>query len=137
MIEYKEVSWWYWLVTSVLLIVGLAGRFGAFELATALSALQIIHFYLGEGRFAAFPVQVRVALYRPVAGIPLRAHELAVLGTRYRQPRQGSVRLLHLTRCLSLLPWNRREPLTWNLVWRIFTSRPVKGNILQGLPAAM
>lgn len=37
MIEYKEISWWYWTVTSLLLIAGLAGK------------------------FAAFPVQVRVA----------------------------------------------------------------------------
>ncbi len=40
-----------------------------------------------------------------------------------------------LARCLSLLPWNRQEPLSWRLAWRTFTSRPVKGNIPQGLPA--
>jgi hypothetical protein len=41
-----------------------------------------------------------------------------------------------LARCLSLLPWNRREPLSWRLVWHTFSAPPVKGNILQGLPAS-
>jgi hypothetical protein len=40
-----------------------------------------------------------------------------------------------LARCLSLLPWNRSEPLSWSLIWRTYISPPVKGNILQGLPA--
>ena len=39
MILYREISWWYWAVTTALLFVGLAGRFAAFQLATALSAI--------------------------------------------------------------------------------------------------
>ena len=41
-----------------------------------------------------------------------------------------------LARCLSLLPWNRQQPLSWSLLWRTFIAPPVKGNIMQGLPAA-
>lgn len=40
-----------------------------------------------------------------------------------------------MARCVSLLPWNRSEPFTPALVARTFFSRPVRGNILQGLPA--
>jgi hypothetical protein len=40
-----------------------------------------------------------------------------------------------LARCLSLLPWNRSEPLSFALLRRTFLSRPVKGSVLQGLPA--
>lgn len=135
MILYREISWWYWAVTSVLLIVGLAGRFEAFYLAIALSAFQVAHFRLREGSFAAFPVQVRVAY----TGILLLAlwpplHWLfwvPAIGT----PAQVLFCYCTLARLLSLLPWNRREPLSWRLVWRTFVSRPVKGNILQGLPA--
>lgn len=135
MILYREISWWYWAVTSVLLIVGLAGRFEAFYLAIVLSAFQVVHFRLREGSFAAFPVQVRVAY----TGILLLAlwppvHWLFWI------PAIGTVAQVlfgycTLARLLSLLPWNRREPLSWRLVWRTFVSRPVKGNILQGQPA--
>jgi len=34
------------------------------------------------------------------------------------------------------MPWNRREPLSTELVRRTFLSPPVKGSVMQGLPAA-
>jgi hypothetical protein len=136
MIDYKEISWWYWAVTSVLLIAGLAGRFEAFYLATALSAFQIVHFRLRSGSFRAFPVQVRVAytgllllaLWQPMRWL----FWVPAIGT----PAQVLFGYCTLARCLSLLPWNRQQPFSWSLVWRTFTARPVKGNILQGLPEA-
>lgn len=134
MIDYKQVSWWYWAVTSVLLIFGLAGRFEAFYLAAGLSAVQIVHFRLREGRFMAFPVQVRVAytglLLLALWGPMNWLFWVPGIGT----PAQVLFGYCTLARCLSLLPWNRREPLSWGLVWRTFASPPVKGNILQGLP---
>ena len=40
-----------------------------------------------------------------------------------------------LARCLSLLPRNRQDEMSLELVKRTFMSVPVKGNVLQGLPA--
>lgn len=136
MILYTEISWWYWAVTTVLLIVGLFGGFEAFYLATALSALQVIHFRIREGSFGAFAVQVRLA-YTALLLIALW-HPMNWL---FWVPAIGTLAQVlfgycTLARCLSLLPWNRREPLSRHLIWRTFTSRPVKGNILQGLPSA-
>lgn len=136
MILYKEVSWWYWTVTAVLLIVGLAGRFEAFYLATVLSAVQVAHFRIREGSFGAFAVQVRLAytallllgLWHPLNGLLW----VPAIGT----PLQVLFSYCALARCLSLLPWNRRERLSWSLLRRTFVSRPVKGNVLQGLPSA-
>lgn len=136
MIQYRELSWWYWAVTAVLLIVGLAGQVQAFYWAIALSAVQVIHFRLREGRFGAFPVQVRVAytallilaLWPPMNWL----FWVPAIGT----PAQLLFGYCTLARCLSLLPWNRSEALTWHLVWRTFASRPVKGSIMQGLPVA-
>jgi hypothetical protein len=136
MILYRDISWWYWAVTAVLLIVGLAGWFEAFYLAAALSVVQVVHFRLREGSFAAFPVQVRLAyaaililaLWKPMNWL----FWIPAIGT----PAQVLFGYCALARCLSLLPWNRREPLSWHLVWRTFVSRPVKGNILQGQPAS-
>ena len=134
MIFYKELSWWYWAVTAVLLICGLAGRFEAFYFAAALSGVQVVHFRLRERHFMAFPVQVRIAytallllaLWEPMNWL----FWVPAIGT----PAQVLFGYCTLARCLSLLPWNRREPLSRRLVWRTFISPPIKGNILQGLP---
>lgn len=135
MILYKEVSWWYWAVTAVLLIIGLAGRFEALQAATLLSAVQIVHFRLREGSMAAFPVQVRVAytgLLLLALWPPMRwLFWIPAIGT----PAQVLFGYCTLARCLSLLPWNRREPMSGRLVWRTFVSRPVRGNVLQGQPS--
>lgn len=40
-----------------------------------------------------------------------------------------------LARFLSLMPWNRQEPFTLTLLRRTVFTAPVKGSILQGLPA--
>lgn len=136
MIQYREISWWYWAVTSVLLIAGLSGWLLAFHLAVGLSAAQIIHFRLREGAFSAFPVQVRLAyaamllfaLWEPMRWL----FWVPAIGT----PAQVLFGYCALARCLSLLPWNRTGPLTWRLARRTFFSPPVKGNILQGLPAS-
>lgn len=135
MIQYNEISWWYWAVTTVLLSIGLIGRFEAFYLASALSAIQIVHFRLREGGFSAFPVQVRVA-YTALLLVSLwgplnRLFWVPAIGTLA----QVLFGYCTLARCLSLLPWNRLEPFSWSLVWRTFTAAPVKGSILQGLPA--
>lgn len=135
MILYRQSSWWYWAVTAVLLIAGQAGWFAAFHLAIALSAVQVVHFRLREGSFTAFPVQVRVAY----AGILVLASWgpmnwlfwVPAIGT----PAQVLFGYCTLARCLSLLPWNRRQPLSWPLLWRTFSAPPVEGNILQGLPS--
>lgn len=136
MIMYREPSWWFWAVTSLFLIVGLAGRFEAFYAATLLSVFQIVYFRLREKSFGAFPVQVRIAY----TGILL----IALWGPMqwlFWVPAVGTVAQVlfgycTLARCLSLMTWNRRAPLSWRLVWHTFATRPVKGNIMQGLPAA-
>lgn len=135
MILYREVSWWYWAVTSVLLIVGLAGTFEAFYLAAGLSAVQVVHFRLREGSFAAFPVQVRVAYTALLLLALWEPMNLLFWVPAIGTPAQVLFGYCTLARCLALLPWNRRDPLTWRLAWRTFTAPPVRGNILQGLPA--
>lgn len=134
MIMYKEMSWWYWAVTAVLLMAGLAGHIEAFYAAAALSAFQTIHFRSTEGRFSAFPVQVRltytlmltVFLWPPLHLL----FWLPAIGTTA----QVLFGYCPLARCLSLLPWNRTEDFSLDLVKRTFLSPPVRGNILQGLP---
>jgi hypothetical protein len=136
MIDLKESSWQYWFVTACLLTAGLAGYPTAFLLAIGLTVIQLVHFTLREGSVAAFPVQVRfwylvlllVALPQPLQPI----YWIPMIGT-WAQVIFG---YCTMARCVSLLPWNRREALSVDLVSRTFLSPPVPGNILQGLPPA-
>ena len=132
MIRYRELGWWYWAAIELLLIAGLAGRFEVFHLAAALGLVQLAHFRLREGAFAAFAVQVRLA-YACVLGLCLWVPVLFWL------PAAGTLAQVlfgycPLARLMSLLPWNRRQALSWRLVWRTFTAPPVRGSILQRLP---
>jgi hypothetical protein len=135
MILYKELTWWYWAVTAGLLIFGLAGRFEAFYLATALSVVQVAHFRLRDDSFAAFPVQVRLA-YAAILTLSL----WAPMNWLFRVLAVGTLAQVlfgycTLARCLSLLPWNRQQSFSWRLVWRTFSAPPLQGNIMQGLSA--
>ncbi len=59
MIDYKELSWWYWLVTACLLTAGVAGYPTGFSLAIGLTVIQLVHFAIRQSSITAFPVQVR------------------------------------------------------------------------------
>lgn len=136
MIDLKELSWQYWFATACLLSAGVAGYPTAFLLAIGLTVVQLTHFTLREGSVTAFPVQVRfwylvlllVALPQPLQLL----YWIPMIGT-WAQVIFG---YCTMARCVSLLPWNRREPLSVDLVSRTFLSPPVPGNILQGLPPA-
>jgi len=134
MIDYKELSWWYWLVTACLLTAGVAGYPIGFSLAIGLTVIQLVHFAIRQSSITAFPVQVRfwylmlliIALPEPMQVI----YWIPVVGT-WAQLIFG---YCTMARCVSLLPWNRKDSFTFNLITRTFFSRPVPGNIMQGLP---
>ncbi len=134
MIDYKQRNWWYWLVTAGLLTAGVAGAPIGLELAIGLTAVQLLDFMLRERSFAAFTVQVRLALL-----VYLLVSYPAPLQFLYWLPVVGVwARTLFgyclLARTLALMPWNRRAPFTWALLVQTYFSRPVRGNLLQGLP---
>ena len=134
MIDYKELSWWYWLVTACLLTAGVAGYPLAFLLAIGLTVVQLIHFVIRERGVTAFPVQVRfwylvlllIAFIEPLRLI----YWIPTIGT-WAQLIFG---YCTMARCVSLLPWNKSEPYSVGLLAKTFLSRPVRGNIMQGLP---
>ncbi|MCU7845639.1 MAG: hypothetical protein KZQ93_17550 [Candidatus Thiodiazotropha sp. (ex Monitilora ramsayi)] len=136
MIEYRDLGWWYWLVTAILLTFGVAGFAEAFLWAIGLTLVQLVHFAIREGGPNAFPVQVRfwylmlllLALPQPLQWI----FWIPTIGT-WAQLIFG---YCTMARLVSLFPRNRREPLSWGLVLRTFLAAPIRGNILQGLPPA-
>ena len=134
MLEYRAISWRYWLATAFFLTAGVSGWPLGFLLAIGLTGFQLIHFSIREHSITAFPVQVRLGyLLLLLAALPDRLHLI------YWIPTIGTwAQILFgyctMARMVSLLPWNRRKVFSFELLKRTFFSAPVRGNILQGLP---
>lgn len=132
----QQISWRYWAITDALLIAAVLGWEQGFPAVIGLNAIQAIHFMLRERSMSSFPVQVRVTYL----GL-LLAGQWAPLYFIYFIQIAGTTAMVlvdycPLARFLSLMPWNRREPFTLDLLKRTVFNPPVPGNILQGLPAA-
>jgi hypothetical protein len=126
----RSLRWWYWLATACLLGAALAGWAPGLAPVAGFVAFQLAHYLAREGSWRAFPVQTRIAYLALLAAgtwPPLGVlHWLLLAGT------VCSVALDYclLARILSLLPWNRRQRLTHQTIWRTFASGPVKGSVL-------
>lgn len=131
----QSVSWLYWAVTDALLIVAVLGWTPAFTLVIGLNAIQVLHFLYREHSLTAFPVQVRIAYL----GLLLAGQWEPLYFIYFIQVAGTTAMVLFdycpLARFLSLMPWNRQEPFSLDLLKRTVFSPPVRGNILQGLPA--
>src|SRR6266436_1654323 len=120
----QDWTWWVWLVTACLLLIGLMGMPEAFLAALLLSIAQSVLFFARERALGAFPVQLRLAytlLLIICFFLPIR--------WLFWLPAVGTFALVIfgyclMARMLSLLPWNRTEPITADLVRRTFLSRP-------------
>lgn len=134
MLEYRAISWWYWLVTVCFLTAGVSGWPTGFLLAIGFTVFQLIHFSIREGSFTAFPIQVRLGyLLLLLIALPENLqliYWIPTIGT-WAQILFG---YCTMARMVSLLPWNRKEAFSFALLRRTFLSAPVRGNILQGLP---
>jgi hypothetical protein len=122
-----RLSWWLWLSNSVALGASLVGWAPGLRLALMVAALQVVHQGVRTRGARALAVQVRLL-------------NLAVLllGGLWLHPLQGlqlggmAVLLVFdycvASRMLSLLPWNRRRPLTVGLLRAtLFAPRPTQG----------
>ena len=133
LIEFDKIEWRYWFAIVILLTLGVLGWQSGLVLAVLLSLIQLVHMVVAETSVKSFPVQVRAAYFVLLALFywePLRGlYWIPVVGTWARV----LFGYCFLARNLSLLPWNRKEPLTPDLIKRTYLTPPIKGNILQGL----
>jgi hypothetical protein len=136
MISKNAIRWIYWAAICALLIIGLAGRFEAFYAAFAVSVVQLVHYALRERSIKAFSVQVRLVytavLLLDILIEPLRLH---LWWMAFFTLMVVLFDWCLLSRIMALMPWNRKEPLTWPAVRKVFLSGPVKGPIV-GSPVA-
>ena len=131
----QDWTWWGWLVTACLLLIGLMGMPEAFFAALLLSIAQSVLFFAWERAFKAFSVQLRLAytlLLSICFFLPIR--------WLFWLPAVGTFALVIFGYCLmgrilSLLPGNRTEPMSLDLILRTFLTPPARGNVHHGLPA--
>lgn len=132
MIEYKDIGWWYWLLTATLLTYGVMENELGFILAIGLTSIHLLHYIIREKRIKAFPVQVRffylMLLLVSLPGIMQWLYWVPCIGT-WAQIIFG---YCAMARMVSLWPWNREEDFTLKLLMKTFLSPPVKGSVQQG-----
>jgi len=123
-INLTDWVWWAWMLTTVLLVAGLSGYDRALIGATAVTAAHAVIVLARDRSPVAYSVQLRTAylLLLLICYLPytrwlywlLVAGTLALIVFGY----------CFLTRVLSLLPWNSREPYTLDRLRRTFFSAP-------------
>lgn len=128
-----NLIWWYWAATTILLVGVVADSNHSLQAVIALNAVQVIHFVFRERSLTAFPVQVRITYF----GLLFLA-QLPFMFWIFWWQLIGTAAMVFfeycfLARCLSLLPWNKKEAYSLEMIKLTFLSPPVKGNILQGL----
>lgn len=132
MIEYKDIGWWYWLVTAILLTIGILGESFGFALAIGLTVCQLAHYFVREKSIRAFPVQVRfwylMLIFLSLPEFMQWLYWIPCVGT-WAQIFFG---YCAMARMVSLWPWNREEAFSLKLLIKTFLSRPVKGSVQQG-----
>ncbi|MDH3980420.1 MAG: hypothetical protein OEU91_07920 [Gammaproteobacteria bacterium] len=125
----------YWAATTILLAGVVSGCSYCLPLVLSLNIIQVIHFIYRERSLLAFPVQVRVSylglLFLAQAPYMFWIFWWQLIGTAAMVLFQ----YCFLARVMSLMPWNKNESYSMDLVKRTFFTAPVTGNILQGLPA--
>jgi hypothetical protein len=123
----KEPIWWMWLMIACALAMGLAGYSVAFLVATSLSAAQALYFLVRDRSFRPMAVQIRVA-YTVLLAICL----IPGLHWFYWAPTFGTFALVSIGYCmmgrfLSLMPWNRTERISVDLLRHTFLTAPALG----------
>lgn len=135
MLDVKDYGWWYWVVSTTCLWLAVTIHPEAYQWALFIGVVQLVHFSIIKGGMTEFSVQIRMG-YLSVLLMALPQGFEWVLWV----PAVGTLaRVLFgyciMARMLMLLPFNRKQPLSWQFVFDAFFTPPVKGNILHGLPS--
>jgi hypothetical protein len=130
--DIRKKEWWFWLGLLICLGYGLFVHPRGFLWALLYQAIHLQTYVFIDKSFTSFSVQIRLA----ILGLLLLG-QIPGMGWLYWIPLLGiSARNLTgyclMARLMSLLPWNRKEPLTADLVKRRLFSAPTKDSILNG-----
>jgi len=126
----KMLIWGLWFVTWLGMVGGLFDR-SYFELVVFFSALHAVLFLLLNGSSVRpFPVQVRIAFFILVAaGTYVPGLVALVYATFIGLGTNLFLGYCPLARMMRLMPWNREEEPSLDLLRRVFLSPPVSGSL--------
>lgn len=124
----NHLVWSYWFLTATFLAIFLFLDAKAIYIAMVINIIHAVHFYIKSPHITSFPMQVRIGFLGLLAiGIvpPFQwIHWIQLIG--------GSIMLTtgycSLARMLSLLPWNRSQPMSFRLLQTVIFSPPISGN---------
>jgi len=126
-----NLIWVYWVITDLLLIVGVLIEPQALIWAIIFNVIQVIHFYWLTPKILNFAVQVRLAyllllllaMYPPLYFI----FYLQIIGTTA----MIVFNYCFLARFMSLMPWNKSQAYSIESFINTFFSKPVDGSVQQ------
>ena len=123
-----RLIWGIWFVTWLGLLAGLVDRV-YYEYVVAISAAHALLFLvLFKFRALAYPAQLRIAYFLWVAvGTFVPYMVILMYITTLGLAANLFFGYCPLSRMMYLLPWNRDEPFTGDLIMRAILSPPVKG----------
>jgi hypothetical protein len=125
-----DVSWWHWTLSIPLLVAHVSGVSWAILIAIALCCLVAIFYIVKLRKIRPFPVQVRLAYFVLLALGTLPGwqwlHLVQIVGTTT----MVTVGYCPLARLLKLLPYNRTDALSANLLWRTMVGDPCIGGFV-------
>ncbi len=124
----KTIVWALWFITWLGLMVGFFYR-NFYEYVVVLSVVHVLLFFiLFQYKIRPFPVQVRVAYLIWVAVGTFVPHMVILMYiTTIGLASNLFTGYCPLARMMYLLPWNREEPLSFNLLKRVILTPPVQG----------
>ena len=130
-ITLKDPARWIWFAVLICLGYGLFLSQAGFLFAIIVSVVNLQAYVFWDKSFTSFSVQVRLA----ILGLFLLG-QIPGAGWIYWIPFIGiSIRNLtgycFLARVMSLLPWNRTEFFSWELVKRKIFTAPTSGSALK------
>ena len=124
----KALVWGIWFITFLGLVAGFFYRI-FYEYVVILSAVHaLLFFILFRFKVSAFPVQLRIAYLIWVALGTYVPHLVILMYiTTVGLASNLFLGYCPLARMMYLLPWNRKEPFSFNLLMRVILTPPVKG----------
>lgn len=124
----KYTIWGYWFLTVFFLGISLFVWPKAIYLAIAINLTHAIHFIFRKSGITSFPMQVRLGYL----GLLILGLNLLFSWVHWIQLFGGTVMLITgycpMARMLSLLPWNRSQSMSWNLIKIVLFTPPVTGS---------
>jgi hypothetical protein len=126
----ERIIWIYWFLTVVCVASAIFIWPQAIFLAMSLTVIHTIHFLLKQPGITEFPIQVRTGYL----GLLLLGQVPALSWIYWILLIGGSVKLVTsycpLARMVSLLPWNRSQAMSFNLLKKVVFTPTIPGSAI-------